>query len=294
MTCNSIVMVKQVPDTSNISGEVMRPDGTVNRNKLPAIFNPDDKVALELALELRDRFGGKVTAITMGPAKAGELLRECLYMGADEVYLISDRNFGGADTLATSYTLSKAIEKLGAYDLIFAGRQAIDGDTAQVGPQTAEKLHIPQITYAEQIIDLEDGVIRVKRRIDGGYEVLESSLPLLITVLKEAATPRPFKARRLMALKRARTRIELEKEASSPEELEGLVAEYTRKGLYIPTWNREDLGIELERCGIEGSPTKVHKVESIVLSREGHQQIPPTSEGIGNLLDSLIEEHFFG
>ncbi len=294
MTCNSIVMVKQVPDTSNISGEVMRPDGTVNRNKLPAIFNPDDKVALELALELRDRFGGKVTAITMGPAKAGELLRECLYMGADEVYLISDRNFGGADTLATSYTLSKAIEKLGGYDLIFAGRQAIDGDTAQVGPQTAEKLRIPQITYAEQIIDLEDGVIRVKRRIDGGYEILESSLPLLITVLKEAATPRPFKARRLMALKRARTRIELEKEASSPEELEGLVAEYTRKGLYIPTWNREDLGIELERCGIEGSPTKVHKVESIVLSREGHQQIPPTSEGIGNLLDSLIEEHFFG
>jgi len=294
MTCNSIVMVKQVPDTSNISGEVMRPDGTVNRAKLPAIFNPDDKVALELALELRDRFGGKVTAITMGPAKAGELLRECLYMGADEVYLISDRSFGGADTLATSYTLSKAIEKLGAYDLIFAGRQAIDGDTAQVGPQTAEKLHIPQITYAEQIIDLKDGVIRVKRRIDGGYEILESSLPLLITVLKEAATPRPFKARRLMALKRARTRIELEKEASSPDELEGLVAEYARKGLYIPTWGREDLGIELERCGIEGSPTKVHKVESIVLSREGHQQIPPTSEGIGNLLDSLIEEHFFG
>jgi electron transfer flavoprotein beta subunit len=294
MKCNSIVMVKQVPDTSNISGEVMRPDGTVNRAKLPAIFNPDDKVALELALELRDRFGGKVTAITMGPAKAGELLRECLYMGADEVYLITDRNFGGADTLATSYTLSKAIEKLGAYDLIFAGRQAIDGDTAQVGPQTAEKLHIPQITYAEKIIDLKEGKILVKRRIDGGYEILESSMPLLITVLKEAATPRPFKARRLMALKKARTRLELEKEAASPGELEKLIAEYTRKGLYIPTWSREDLGIELERCGIEGSPTKVHKVESVVLSREGHQQIPPTSEGIGNLLDSLIEEHFFG
>ena len=143
MACNSIVMVKQVPDTSNISGEVMRPDGTVNRAKLPAIFNPDDKVALELALELRDRFGGKVTAITMGPAKAGELLRECLYMGADEVYLISDRNFGGADTLATSYTLKCALEKLGDYDFIFCGRQAIDGDTAQVGPQTAEKLGIP-------------------------------------------------------------------------------------------------------------------------------------------------------
>ena len=294
MKCNSIVMVKQVPDTSNISGEVMRPDGTVNRAKLPAVFNPDDKVALELALELRDRFGGKVTAITMGPAKAGDLLRECLYMGADDVYLITDRKFGGADTLATSYTLSEAIKKLGSYDLIFAGRQAIDGDTAQVGPQTAEKLHIPQITYAEKIIDLKEGKILVKRRIDGGYEILESSLPLLITVLKEAATPRPFKARRLMALKKARTRLELEKEASSPEELEKLIADYAGKGLYIQTWSREDLGIELERCGIEGSPTKVHKVESVVLSSEGHQQIPPTSEGIGNLLDSLIGEHFFG
>jgi electron transfer flavoprotein beta subunit len=287
-------MVKQVPDTSNISGEVMRPDGTVNRAKLPTVFNPDDKVALELALELRDRFGGKVTAITMGPAKAGDLLRECLYMGADDVYLITDRKFGGADTLATSYTLSKAIEKLGSYDLIFAGRQAIDGDTAQVGPQTAEKLHIPQITYAEKIIDLKEGKILVKRRIDGGYEILESSMPLLITVLKEAATPRPFKARRLMALKNARTRLELEKEASSPEDLEKLIADYASKGLYIQTWSREDLGIELERCGIEGSPTKVHKVESVVLSSEGHQQIPPTSEGIGNLLDSLIGEHFFG
>jgi len=294
MKCNSIVMVKQVPDTSNISGEVMRPDGTVNRAKLPTVFNPDDKVALELALELRDRFGGKVTAITMGPAKAGDLLRECLYMGADDVYLITDRKFGGADTLATSYTLSEAIKKLGSYDLIFAGRQAIDGDTAQVGPQTAEKLHIPQITYAEKIIDLKEGKILVKRRIDGGYEILESSMPLLITVLKEAATPRPFKARRLMALKKARTRLELEKEASSPEELEKLIADYTSKGLYIQTWSREDLGIELERCGIEGSPTKVHKVESVVLSSEGHQQIPPTSEGIGNLLDSLIGEHFFG
>jgi electron transfer flavoprotein beta subunit len=287
-------MVKQVPDTSNISGEVMRPDGTVNRAKLPAIFNPDDKVALELALELRDRFGGKVTAITMGPAKAGDLLRECLYMGADEVFLITDRKFGGADTLATSYTLSEAIKKLGSYDLIFAGRQAIDGDTAQVGPQTAEKLRIPQITYAEKILDLKEGKILVKRRIDGGYEILESSMPLLITVLKEAATPRPFKARRLMALKKARTRLELAKEASSPEELEKLIADYASKGLYIQTWSREDLGIELERCGIEGSPTKVHKVESVVLSSEGHQQIPPTSEGIGNLLDSLIGEHFFG
>ena len=210
MACKTVVMVKQVPDTSNISGEVMRPDGTVNRGKLPTVFNPDDKVALELALQVRDRFGGKVTAVTMGPPKAAELLRDCLYMGADDACLITDRKFGGADTLATSYILSEAIKKLGAFDLIFAGRQAIDGDTAQVGPQTAEKLGIPQITCAEEIIDLHEHKIVVKRRIDGGYEILESAMPLLITVVNEAATPRPFKAKSLMALKKARARTELE------------------------------------------------------------------------------------
>ena len=292
---NIVVMVKQVPDTSNISGEVMKPDGTVNRAKLPTIFNPDDKVALELALQVRDRFGGKVTAITMGPPKAAELLRDCLYMGADDVCLITDRKFGGADTLATSYILSEVIQKLGPFDLVFAGRQAIDGDTAQVGPQTAEKLGFPQITYAEEVIDLKEDKIVVKRRIDGGYEILESSLPLLITVLQEAGTPRPFKATRLMALKGALSRLELEKiSAAEPEQLDKLVADYTSKGLYIQTLGREDLGVDLERCGIQGSPTKVHKVESVVLTGEGHKQFPATSEGIGELLDTLIEEHFFG
>jgi len=167
MSYRSIVMVKQVPDTANISGEVMRPDGTVNRAKLPAIFNPEDKVALELALRVKEKYGGKVTAITMGPPKASEVLRESLYMGADEVYLISDRKFAGADTLATSYVLSEAIKKIGEYDLIFAGRQAIDGDTAQVGPQTAEKLGIPQVTYVEEIQNISKNKIRVRRRIDG-------------------------------------------------------------------------------------------------------------------------------
>lgn len=297
MKCNTVVMVKQVPDTSNISGEVMRPDGTVNRGKLPTIFNPDDRVALELALRVRDRFGGKVTALTMGPPKAAELLRDCLYMGADDACLITDRKFGGADTLATSYILSEAIKKLGRFDLIFAGRQAIDGDTAQVGPQTAEKLGIPQITNAQEIIDLEEDKIVVKRSIDGGYEILESTMPLLITVLLEAATPRPFKATRLMALKNARTRIELgamSEASASAEALDRLVGAYAEKGLYIQTLDREDLGVELERCGIQGSPTKVHKVESVVLSGEGHQQFPPTAEGIGSLLDSLIADSFFG
>ena len=137
---NSIVLVKQVPDTANISGKVMKDDGTVNRSMLPAIFNYEDLVALELALQVKDKFGGKVTAITMGPPSASDILRECLYMGADEVYLISDRKFAGADTLATSYVLSEAIKKIGHFDFVFGGRQAIDGDTAQVGPQTAEKL----------------------------------------------------------------------------------------------------------------------------------------------------------
>ena len=297
MACKTVVMVKQVPDTSNISGEVMRPDGTVNRGKLPTVFNPDDKVALELALQVRDRFGGKVTAVTMGPPKAAELLRDCLYMGADDACLITDRKFGGADTLATSYILSEAIKKLGAFDLIFAGRQAIDGDTAQVGPQTAEKLGIPQITCAEEIIDLHEDKIVVKRRIDGGCEILESAMPLLITVVNEAATPRPFKAKSLMALKNARARTELEampEASASAGELDKLVAAYTRKGLYIQTLDCDDLGVELERCGLQGSPTKVYKVESVVLSGKGHEQFPPTSEGIGDLLDSLIGEHFFG
>ncbi|HES60069.1 MAG TPA: electron transfer flavoprotein beta subunit/FixA family protein, partial [Caldithrix sp.] len=190
MSYTSIVLVKQVPDTANISGQVMKPDGTVNRAMLPAIFNPEDKVALELALQLRDRFGGKVIALTMGPPKASELLRECFYMGADEAYLVSDRKFAGADTLATSYVLSEAIKKIGEYDFIFAGRQAIDGDTAQVGPQTAEKLKIPQITYAEEILDIKKDKITIKRKIDGGFEVLESKFPVLVTVIKDAATPR--------------------------------------------------------------------------------------------------------
>ncbi|MDP3829959.1 MAG: electron transfer flavoprotein subunit beta/FixA family protein, partial [Ignavibacteriaceae bacterium] len=172
MSFNSIVMVKQVPDTANISGQVMKEDGTVNRAKLPAIFNHEDRASLELALQIKDKFGGKVTVITMGPPRASDILRECLYMGADQAYLISDRKFAGADTLATSYVLSEAIKFIGNYDFVFAGRQAIDGDTAQVGPQTAEKLAIPQITYVEEIVKVTQDKVTLKRKIDGGFEVL--------------------------------------------------------------------------------------------------------------------------
>lgn len=296
MSYSSIVLVKQVPDTANISGQVMKPDGTVNRSKLPAIFNPEDKVALEIALRLRERFGGKVTAVTMGPPNASELLRECLYMGADDVYLVSDRKFAGADTLATSYVLSEAIKKIGRFDIIFAGRQAIDGDTAQVGPQTAEKLSIPQITYAEEIIDLKKGRIVVRRKIDGGFEILESKLPLLITVIKDAATPRPFKAKRVMAYKNARSLMELEKmtESNSLLYIDDLKEEYTSNNLFIPTLTMDELNADPERCGLSGSPTKVYKVESVVLAGGEHERIEPTREGLNLLIDKLMTDHIFG
>ena len=296
MSYHSIVMVKQVPDTANISGQVMKPDGTVNRSKLPTIFNPEDKVALELALQLRDRYGGTVRVMTMGPLKASDLLRECLYMGADEAVLISDRKFAGADTLATSYVLAEALRKLGPYDIVFAGRQAIDGDTAQVGPQTAEKLGLPQITYAEEILRAEGATITVKRKVDHGFEVLEGTLPLLITVVKDAATPRPFRAKRVMAYKNAHTLLELEKmtEGNSLLYMDQLKEEYVSKGLFIPTMTADDLDVDLDRCGLGGSPTKVHKIESVILGGGAHETIPATRDGMHTLIDKLMEDHIFG
>jgi len=296
MSFNSIVLVKQVPDTAHISGQVMRPDGTVNRSKLPTVFNPEDKVALELALQLKDRYGGVVKVLTMGPLKASDLLRECLYMGADDAFLISDRKFAGADTLATSYVLAAAIRKIGEFDVVFAGRQAIDGDTAQVGPQTAEKLGVPQITYAEEIVEASKDKITVKRKIDGGFEVLTSSFPLLITVVKDAATPRPFKARRVMAYKNAHTLLELEKmtEANSLLYIDQLEDEYKSKGLFIPTLTTDDLDVEIKRCGLKGSPTKVHKIQSVVLGSSEHEKIEPTAEGMQSLVQELMDDHIFG
>jgi electron transfer flavoprotein beta subunit len=289
-------MVKQVPDTANISGQVMKDDGTVNRAKLPAIFNHEDRVALELALQIKDKFGGKVTVITMGPPRASDILRECLFMGADDAVLISDRKFAGADTLATSYVLSEAIKKLGKYDFVFAGRQAIDGDTAQVGPQTAEKLNIPQITYAEEILDVSESSVKIKRKIEGGYEILESKLPVLITVLKDASFPRPYKAKRVMAYKNAKTLIELEKltEGNSLLYIDQLKDEYVSKELYIQTLTMDDLKLDEVRCGVHGSPTKVHKIQSVVLAGGNHEMIEPSKEGMGILIDKLMEDHILG
>ena len=296
MGYHSIVLVKQVPDTANISGQVMKEDGTVNRALLPAIFNHEDRAALEMALQIQDVYGGTVSAITMGPPRASDVLRECLFMGADDAYLISDRKFAGADTLATSYVLSEAIKKIGNYDFIFAGRQAIDGDTAQVGPQTAEKLGLPQITYAMEIIDIKDRHAIIKKKIEGGYEILDTSLPCLITVLKDAVFPRPYKAKRVMAYKNAKTLLELEKltEGNSLLYIDQLKYEYMSKHMYINTLTMDDLKLEVERCGVAGSPTKVHKIESVVLKGNKHEHIEPTKQGISYLIDKLMEDHIFG
>lgn len=289
-------MVKQVPDTANISGKVMKDDGTVNRSKLPAIFNYEDKVALELALQVKEKYGGKVTAITMGPARASDVLRECLFMGADETYLISDRKFAGADTLATSYVLSEAIKKIGAYDFIFAGRQAIDGDTAQVGPQTAEKLKIPQVTYAEEIQDIEGDTVSIKRKIDGGFEILKTKLPVLVTVLKDSIEPRPYSAKRVMAFKGAKSLMDLEKLAEGNPLLyvDNLLHEFTTRSLFIPTLTMDDLKLDTDKCGIKGSPTKVYKVESVILAGGSHIKIEPNKSGMNILVDKLMEDHIFG
>lgn len=293
---NSIVLVKQVPDTANISGTVMKDDGTVNRSKLPAIFNHEDKVALDLALQLKDKFGGKVTAITMGPPRATDVLRECLFMGADEVYLVTDRKFAGADTLATSFVLSEAIKKIGDFDFIFAGRQAIDGDTAQVGPQTAEKLDLPQISYVEQVIDIKEKSVTIKKKIDGGHEILKAKLPVLLTVIKEAANPRPFSAKKVMAFKGAKSLTELEAmtEGNSLLYIDKLVHEFQSRNLFIKTLTSDDLKLDLEKCGIKGSPTKVYKIESVILAGGNQTKIENSKKGISQLVDKLMEDRIFG
>ena len=206
MVFNIIVLAKQVPDTRNVGKDAMKADGTVNRAALPAIFNPEDLNALEQALEVKDRFpGSKITILTMGPGRAAEILREGLFRGADDGVLLTDRAFAGADTLATSYALSMAIRKIGKFDIIFSGRQAIDGDTAQVGPQVAEKLGIPQITYAEGVENIYKNRVRIKRRLDNGVEVVECPLPVLVTVNGSAQSCRPRNAKLLLKFKHAKT-----------------------------------------------------------------------------------------
>ncbi len=290
-----LVFAKQVPDTKNVTGKAMKDDGTVNRAALPAIFNPEDLNALEMALELRGRFGGKVIVATMGPPTAANILRHALYMGADETILITDRKFAGADTLATSYTLSCAAKKVGTFDVILCGRQAIDGDTAQVGPQLAEKLDIPQLTYVEEIRDVKGGKLRAKCQIDGGFEVVETPLPALLTVI-DANTPRPAGAKRLMQYKKAVTRSELlAKSGGADYEDANRLAEEEKRlkksNLWIHEWSAADIGADPNRIGLPGSPTKVKNIQSVVLAGGTYKDIPPTEDGIKGLVHDLVAEH---
>lgn len=278
----SIVLVKQVPDTSNITGAAMKEDGTVNRAALPTIFNPEDLSALEAALEVKDRFGGTVTVISMGPPKAADVLRDCLYRGADRAILVTDRRAGGSDTLATSYILAQAVKTVGEFDFVFCGRQAIDGDTAQTGPQCAEKLGVPQICYLTEIIDVKDGFATLRRSLGNGWEIVKAKLPLLATVVEEANEPRPQAAIKLMRNKHKRVPLEVpEGETLADEDR-------------LEQWSMEDINADLERCGFAGSPTKVHKVQSIVLKKEGFVQVEPTEEGVRGLISELVKDRALG
>ncbi len=294
---DSVVLVKQVPDTHTITGDVMTRDGTMNRAALSAIFNPEDLNALEMALQIREGHGGTVTVITMGPPKAADILRESLWRGADKVVLLTDRRFAGADTLATSLALQKAIEKIGRYDLVLAGRQAIDGDTAQVGPQTAEKLGIPQITYAESVLEIADGRITVERALDSGSEIVRCQMPCLLTVVGTANTPRPPSVRRQIARKLAATSSEYASLRKQwPEfETEAALGEYlSAHDLEIPVWTADDIGATAESIGLAGSPTQVHKINFVVLEGGESKTVQPTPEAIAAMVAELVHEYIVG
>ena len=305
MAYHCVVCVKQVPDTGNITGEAMKADGTVNRAALPAIFNPEDLHALEAALRIKETFGGKVTVVTMGPPAACEVLRECLYRGADRGILVSDRRAAASDTLATSYILSQAIRKIGDYDIVFCGRQAIDGDTAQVGPQLAEKLLIPQITYFEKLVELSDKKIRVRRNVGNGWEVLEVKLPLLLTVIDTANEPRPPAAKRVMQ-QQARPWRDGDLRTPSPPRCPPPPTKRRRPpppsasrssrptGLLIEQWDLDTIAADLQWCGVSGSPTKVHRVQSIVLTKDGFTAVEPNEPAVRKMIHELIVDHTLG
>ena len=290
MSLKIIVLAKQVPDTRNVGKDAMTAEGTVNRSVLPAIFNPEDLNALEQALRLKDANpGSTVTMLTMGPPRAADIIREGLYRGADNGYLLTDRAFAGADTLATSYALATAIQKIGVPDIILGGRQAIDGDTAQVGPQVAEKLGLTQITYAEEILSCEKSKITVRRHIDGGVETVEGPLPIVITVNGSAAPCRPRNAKLVMKYKKAM--VPLEKPA------EGLpyAEEYERKPyLTLNQWSTADIDADLQQCGLSGSPTKVKAVENIVFQAKESRTLSSSDQDIDQLMKELLANHTIG
>ena len=293
MSLKIVVLAKQVPDTRNVGPDAMTPEGTVNRAALPAVFNPEDLNALEQALILKDKFpGSTISVVTMGLPKSAEVIREALYRGADFGYVVTDRPLGGADTLATSYTLSQAIKKIGDFDIILGGRQAIDGDTAQVGPQIAEKLGLTQVTYAEEILSLdpEQKKIVIKRHIDGGVETVEAPLPLVVTVNGSAAPCRPRNAKRVMKYKRATVKAE-----RTPENAEALEALITEKPyLNITQWGAADIDCDPKQIGKAGSPTNVKAVKNIVFKAKESRTMTGADEDIDSLVQELLNEKIIG
>lgn len=290
MSFKIVVLAKQVPDTRNVGKDAMKADGTVNRAALPAIFNPEDLNALELALRIKDKIADcKVYVLTMGPFRAAEIIREAMYRGADGGYLITDRKFAGSDTLATSYAISLAVKKLEPYHLVISGRQAIDGDTAQVGPQTAEKLNIPQITYAEEIINVNETSITIKRRLERGVEVVKSTLPVAVTVHSSAPSCRQRVGKLLMKYKHARTVTELQNETKDYTELYSL-----RPYLQLEEWTVDDLHADVSMLGLSGSPTKVKKIENVVFQAKDSKVLSSTDADIDGLMKELLSSHVIG
>ncbi len=290
MSFRIVVLAKQVPDTRNVGKDAMKADGTVNRGVLPAIFNPEDLHALEQALRVKEQVeGAEVIILTMGPPRAAEIIREAMYRGADKGYLITDRKFAGSDTLATSYALSLAIKKLEPFQMVFAGRQAIDGDTAQVGPQAAEKLHIPQITYCEEVLKVENNEVYVKRRLERGVETVASPFPCLITVHSSAPSCRSRHAKLVMKYKHARTVSEIQEETKDYTELHS-----HRPYLRIEEWSAADLDANADWLGLSGSPTKVKKIDNVVLQQKDSRIISSSDQDIESLMRELINSHVIG
>ena len=290
MSLNIIVLAKQVPDTRNVGKDAMKEDGTINRAALPAIFNPEDLNALEQALRLKDANpGSTITLLTMGLPRASEIIREAIYRGADTGIVLTDRSLGGADTLATSYSLAQAVKKFGKFDIILGGRQAIDGDTAQVGPQIAEKLGLPQVTYAEEILDLKDGKVTVKRRLESGVETVVAPLPCVITVNGSDADCRPRNAKRIQKYKYAVSPSEKEKLS---DELKAIVE--SRPYLNLQEWSAAYVDADPEQIGLPGSPTKVKAIENVVFTAKESRTIENNDAELENLVKELIANHTIG
>lgn len=261
---NIIVCIKQVPDTEYLQNITIDPEtNTLQREKIPAIVNPFDMNAVEEAIRIKENSGGKVTVITMGPPQAEEALRSALATGADEAVMLTDPAFAGSDTWATSRTLARAIEKIGDYDLILFGKQAIDGDTAQVGPEVAEFLSLPQITYVNKL-EIHDRKIKARRTIEDAYEEVEAPLPCVITVTKDINEPRFASIRGLLKAKKAE----------------------------ITTWTQEDLELKDEELGLQGSPTQVVKVFTPPRKEKGEMIGGNTvEEKVDTLIKKLKEHH---